>query len=64
VTHTHKKKTHIIVKSSSVTDVDPSTNTLVSNTPTNSSQDSFSNDIFPNILEWDIVTGILLLKNY
>lgn len=49
---------------SSDTDVDPSTNTLVSNTPTNSSQGSISNDIFPNIQEWDSVTGILLLKNY
>jgi len=45
---------------SSDTDVDPSTNTLVSN----SSKDSISNDIFPNIQEWDTVTSILLLKNY
>lgn len=44
---------------SSDTDVDHNMNTLVSN----SSQDSISNDIFPNIQEWDTVTGILLLKN-
>lgn len=45
---------------SSDTDVDPNTNTLVSNSP----QDFISNEIFPNIQEWDTVTGILLLKNY